>query len=1072
MDRKKMTLKQAMSLSEGGGIPWSGNRTRLRENHTALIVGVGQTGTELLIRIKDQVRNKMLLPTDENGRPVADAPGNMKFLAISNHFYGAEVRYGTTSLKEDEICDIVWPDPREAEIARSDNKYGSQMTDAYLAGNSEKVVKSIREKVINLERYRSSEKMNIIILGGISETTASESLIDIGYILRRITKEQVYSTAISGFFFMSGKYSIEGNTSLYGLAESFAFLKELNYWMDREYNSEYYRKRFFAIELNEKNRPFDNCYIFDELPREEAEKSLYLEKSTQIIFLFLSEKVSVWNDGWDVNRVWNDDWAVNRLNRRENLWPVFSGYMSAGYGKMEIPQKEIATLLVARMFERMEKHGEEDPEQESRITAEWKQQTSFENIRELLYEDVDPKPYFDRCSYKDIWNKENTALSAASVWLERAQIRMQINAERFQECLKEKIENRVTLNIWNDTGTLFPEKQAEEKRFNTVFSILESGKTECEEREKWHKKKVTEAAQDLKQKYEKGASATAFAGRKEAKEYRSILDEWVRASEAVFLNERMIKLLKSLQEYIDQYYKNTILPLADRLAEISEASKDNITVLEKMKKEGSMPENWIINPLEFENLCQEKIKVELNTAERSFLFWIKDRKEILTDKNTEITEIQRIFAEFTETYFCSMCNGEKIISHIWGTSGDFQDGVKNTILALLRKVQVMYCERADLAEQAENYTFLFIPKSWPTVYEFVASYFRNYDRKNPILVMKTERTDCMFAVKCKEGFPICSNRLIGEMEVAYEEQVQKKEREDQLPSPYIEPLWSEGYVCERTGKRNEECRRYIDKAVEYSVITEEEGSIILKLPDMKLAEELQLTVSKAKNTSQKIEQLSRIRRDIWESGSKWTLCSSGSYLIQKDPDEQYGLLYRKMGNIRENLLRSPETLKEIKDALGVVEKIAQLERDITSPQYYARAVACHFLTKTEEKGVVYDNGVSIQLLLFDKEQQKGLFYYPEYRIYRKFERFLVSSSLRMEIDIEMMKKKSDPTIQEEIENIYLPQYTERMKQGMDERLCLEPDELEEWKKKMDFYHAVTEELQEILKRREGISDFE
>ena len=78
----------------------------------------------------------------------------------------------------------------------------------------------------------------------------------------------------------------------------------------------------------------------------------------------------------------------------------------------------------------------------------------------------------------------------------------------------------------------------------------------------------------------------------------------------------------------------------------------------------------------------------------------------------------------------------------------------------------------------------------------------------------------------------------------------------------------------------------------------------------------------------------------------------------------------------------------------------------------------------------------------------------------------------MEIDIEMMKKKSDPTIQEEIENIYLPQYTERMKQGMYERLCLEPDELEEWKNKMDFYHAVTEELQEILKRMEGISDFE
>lgn len=86
--------------------------------------------------------------------------------------------------------------------------------------------------------------------------------------------------------------------------------------------------------------------------------------------------------------------------------------------------------------------------------------------REILYEDVDPKPYFDRCSYKDIWNKENTALSAASVWMERARIQMQINAERVQERLKEKIEDRMTLNIWNDTGTLFPEKQAEKKQKN------------------------------------------------------------------------------------------------------------------------------------------------------------------------------------------------------------------------------------------------------------------------------------------------------------------------------------------------------------------------------------------------------------------------------------------------------------------------------------------------------------------------------------------------------------------------------------------------------------------------------
>ena len=42
-----------------------------------MFVGLGGSGADALLRIKDQVKTRMILPADKTGAPVADQPKNI-----------------------------------------------------------------------------------------------------------------------------------------------------------------------------------------------------------------------------------------------------------------------------------------------------------------------------------------------------------------------------------------------------------------------------------------------------------------------------------------------------------------------------------------------------------------------------------------------------------------------------------------------------------------------------------------------------------------------------------------------------------------------------------------------------------------------------------------------------------------------------------------------------------------------------------------------------------------------------------------------------------------------------------
>ena len=66
MAKEKRTislLEQALSLGQNGGIYYAGARVAPEEKQAVLFVGLGGSGADALIRIKDQITNRMRTTT-------------------------------------------------------------------------------------------------------------------------------------------------------------------------------------------------------------------------------------------------------------------------------------------------------------------------------------------------------------------------------------------------------------------------------------------------------------------------------------------------------------------------------------------------------------------------------------------------------------------------------------------------------------------------------------------------------------------------------------------------------------------------------------------------------------------------------------------------------------------------------------------------------------------------------------------------------------------------------------------------------------------------------------------------
>ena len=261
--RKYDFLTQTLSLGQNGGVRYEGARMGLRYDQAVLIVGLGGNGADALLRVKDQITNRMILPTDANDIAIADAPKNIGFLEIDTDRATRNLTYRTAhfSERDAEFCDIsVDAADKVIEFARKQKADGIEygqwsdenihaVADGYgssgmrqigrmlLAYNISKVIVDIKRKICAISDPHIND-IRIVLISGISGGTGAGIVLDLAYILRKVARESVPNVNIVGYLLMPDVDELKGGAK-YNLcasstfrANGFACLKELDHWMN------------------------------------------------------------------------------------------------------------------------------------------------------------------------------------------------------------------------------------------------------------------------------------------------------------------------------------------------------------------------------------------------------------------------------------------------------------------------------------------------------------------------------------------------------------------------------------------------------------------------------------------------------------------------------------------------------------------------------------------------------------------------------------------------------------------------------------------------------------------------
>jgi len=283
-------IKQ-LDISTGGGI--TSERTRIDTiNHPILVVGLGGTGTDALLRLKYQINRRFKLPDNPITKQKKQKPDNIEYLAFETNEHDKKKYKGisldpyteTVLLSNAGIGSILnnrstlpdyikdWLAP---ELTITDGTKGAsgnrQAGRLLLFEKINTAIDAIDSKIRNL-RTDQENKLLVFLLSGLSGGTGGGMFMDIAYIIRGLMERDygskgVDKVEIMGYLF-TPDVNLAGNhlnihTEEYIQRNGYAALKELDYWMNLEerMGERFSQKYGTRLEVNSGLAPFNLCHL-------------------------------------------------------------------------------------------------------------------------------------------------------------------------------------------------------------------------------------------------------------------------------------------------------------------------------------------------------------------------------------------------------------------------------------------------------------------------------------------------------------------------------------------------------------------------------------------------------------------------------------------------------------------------------------------------------------------------------------------------------------------------------------------------------------------------------------------
>ena len=773
--------EKTFSLSRNGGIYYGGVSIQLDKESAFLFVGLGGSGADALLRIKDQIQRRMFFQLDRRGKLVADIPQNVGFLEIDTDRQVQGITYGTARFAPfgSEFCDISVQSIPDliADVKRVKNMgtecwqwFDDDLKETFGAGivgsggirqigrmlflnNIKKVISSIEGKIDALITGNPNiNNLQICVFGGVSGGTGGGIVLDLAYVLRKIAKQKISGVTLAGYLLMPDVHELNGGKSQLLRMNGFSCLKELDYWMHCHIHEERYQQRFpNGLELNEWTAPFDFCHLFNASNNGEYQFNYaeVLESVAEAAFAYVTKSIDY------------------------GCCTVSDEYLSSGVSKIEIPYAEISALLAGRIFEKFSKgmFKSRPTEAEFRSSISEKLELTGEYIRTILYEKVRdvPRPNLDEQNYSfaDV-RRNDTPRRKVYEWLTLFQQSVVQQERTLRDALEDKLKEFIRSNLCRQqTGPVYLCYFMNSDQNSCLYHYLEDFYRHC-----WNLcTQCADYSEDLTEELQRAYRAVqngGFTGRRRRRQvlrnYLACLDVWYQNEERTFLNKKIIEILRELQNKVAFYYKHILCPLRDVLMKNSDMFIKNA---EKTKP--------FIPPLKLENSSRYAWEEGVVNMEQEFLKSLVEKVDQWMECHSDTTDGNKgkRFDKFLSGFLCEYfaappnLNMETVMSAELKNGERLEDYMKECLNDLIQKSYPMYQTITDLSGMVQESAVLFVPEDCPLLYKAVGEYLEAEKLSGKIHLKKSAEKNRLSLMKLSAGYPLYANAFLQKMAQAY-----------------------------------------------------------------------------------------------------------------------------------------------------------------------------------------------------------------------------------------------------------------------------------------------------------------
>ncbi|BFH69487.1 hypothetical protein J27TS7_02100 [Paenibacillus dendritiformis] len=982
---------QQLDVSLGGGIVSDKIRVDTIDN-PILIIGLGGTGIDALLRLKYQINRRFKLPEDPISKKKREKPDNVEFLAFETNEQDRNKKYrgiGLDPLNEfvllsnAEIGGLLqnrsilepyiteWLSP---ELSITDGMNGAagvrQAGRLLLFTKINQVVQAIDKKMKTLS-VGTNKKLMVFLLSGLSGGTGSGCFLDIAYIVRGIIERDYGSAGIDrvntlGYLFtpdvnLSNK-SLSEHTREYIKKNGYAALKELDYWMNVDSRGERFRQKYGNIlAVNSPLPPFNLCHLISATNTEgkllENAYDYCMNVTAENITNFMASEEKQSGEEFAIHDyISNIRTNIAQMNR---AYPANYEYNIIGASSAVLPIEEMTTYLGYRLFQKMEKMFQKAPSQEEVEKFARKLGVDLDTMVKTFESRVpEPLPGYEnseRLSYNNVIKMQvvNMDTELEQTFLARAR-------EEYIKA-KKQLPGEIVGSFTDQIRRMFlhPEQGPfyvsrliyTEKGFCLLKMLLSYIETLRENLH--HIPRDIEAAQE--QANERlGDAKSAFISKDKKKNMyieAKIQEYWLHAD--VERTEQMIEFYEDLYQLLNQENNRIYSVFTEILNALNSIFEKNGDILingeEQADHKGNRTYYWNIVSVPdiskvISNIMDQK---EVDDLIRDFSL------ELLNHSNQWIKEqeldIVSSISDFLSDKFGDLITQsmEEFLVMKFGNDESIDKFVERQIASKLddEAVPVFHLSNSSGNLHFPRWGFVSVPVKAPSILKGIRNYQNNAVGKSNFTVKESEVKNRIFWLNTHNGVPLFVYTPLKVYEESYERTILDKEgigrhlvQTDKanwtyLPSPIPEQAWGDTYRNERVRNYNARVRAEFERGARYKTVIE-------KGMDENTSNRYAVVFTKPFNLDDMLKgydlQLQAAKPNLGEVKRAYLdlkrLLEEG--LEPVETKDIFGSINE--GLAKENLIRSPELIARLREELAKYEaieaKVAEFEQILNQHQ--------------------------------------------------------------------------------------------------------------------------------------------